>query len=155
MTDHLYIQHSVARQATNIRLLYGTHRFQCSCCFCTLTLDNFCPVDHDTTMSTCCHMYNELISWSAELYIDIDVCYGGAGLHKLNHHAASWRVQFRVLYWRCIVSSIRNPLDMGARILTSLWLGVFVGLVFLRLPSGTAWCACMTVTCYISPFHLL
>ena len=44
---------------------------------------------------------------------------------------------------------------MGARILTSLWLGVLVGLVFLQLPLGMAWCACMTVTCYISPFHAL
>ncbi|DBA76068.1 TPA: hypothetical protein ACH3X1_009814 [Trebouxia sp. C0004] len=120
-----------------------------------LTLGNFCTAAHDITISTCCHMYKTLILQCAELYIDVKVCCDGAGLNNLHHHAASWRVQFRVLYWRSIVSSITDPLDVGARILTALWLGVFVGLVFLRLPSGTAWRACMTVTCYISPVHPL
>lgn len=75
----------------------------------------------------------------------------GAGAHKLQagcwrlargnnsvdtHHYTSWFAQFRLLYWRSMVISIRNPLDMGARVLASAVLGVLEGLVFLHLGYG-------------------
>lgn len=75
----------------------------------------------------------------------------GTGAHKLQagcwhltrgnssvdtHHYTSWFAQFRLLYWRSMVISIRNPLDMGARVLASAVLGVLEGLVFLHLGYG-------------------
>lgn len=51
-------------------------------------------------------------------------------------HQTSWFAQFKLLYWRSMVISIRNPLDVGARVLASAWLGVLQGLVFLHLGYG-------------------
>lgn len=77
--------------------------------------------------------------------LDTQLCCISSGQKKSNHHAAGWQLQFRALYWRSIVTCTRNPLDMGARVLTSCWLGVFVGLVFLRLGSGTVPAECYTI----------
>ena len=59
----------------------------------------------------------------------------GSSSADTRHHA-SWFAQFRWLYWRSMVISMRNPLDMGARVLASAWLGVLEGLVFLHLGYG-------------------
>lgn len=79
-------------------------------------------------------------SWSAADLIALHN--GGSMQHKhptgqdLPSPGASWFTQFSVLYVRALRNSIRNPLNTGARILTSTLLGVFVGLVFFQLGSG-------------------
>ncbi|KAL6749179.1 hypothetical protein V8C86DRAFT_3145675 [Haematococcus lacustris] len=41
----------------------------------------------------------------------------------------------RMLLWRELARITRNPADVAGRMLLSTWLGVFVGLVFYRVPS--------------------
>ncbi|KAK9813235.1 hypothetical protein WJX72_011188 [[Myrmecia] bisecta] len=54
------------------------------------------------------------------------------------YHEVSWFTQFRVLYVRAAANCVRNPMNMGAWILASTWLGVFIGLVFLNLGQDAA-----------------
>lgn len=51
-------------------------------------------------------------------------------------HQTSWFAQFKLLFWRSMVINMRNPLDMGARVLVSPCMGVLEGLVFLHLGYG-------------------
>ncbi|KAK9820121.1 hypothetical protein WJX72_006338 [[Myrmecia] bisecta] len=58
--------------------------------------------------------------------------------NQTSYYHVGWFTQFRVLYVRAAVNCVRNPMNMGARILASTWLGVFIGLVFLNLGTDAA-----------------
>lgn len=52
------------------------------------------------------------------------------------HHHVCWLIQLNVLFMRAAHNVARNPLNTGARLMCSTFLGVFTGLVFLKLRSG-------------------
>ncbi|KAK9823456.1 hypothetical protein WJX72_002882 [[Myrmecia] bisecta] len=51
-------------------------------------------------------------------------------------YPTSWFNQLRVLYWRAVLGYLRNPLDVMARLLLSLTVGILVGITFLNATKG-------------------
>lgn len=48
----------------------------------------------------------------------------------------SWWVQYQVLFKRTFVGTLRNPAECAMRLLTNVWVAMFAGLVYIRLPDN-------------------
>ncbi|KAI8475784.1 MAG: hypothetical protein J3K34DRAFT_517194 [Monoraphidium minutum] len=59
-----------------------------------------------------------------------DAALAGAG------QRATWMMQFRMLLWRELLSTMRNPVDVAGRMLCFTVLAVFTGLVYWNLDEG-------------------
>nr|KAG5702507.1 hypothetical protein BaRGS_015139 [Batillaria attramentaria] len=54
-------------------------------------------------------------------------------LNLASHHTVNWCQQFEVVLWRTWLSFVRRPRVLRVRLLNSIVVAVFIGLVFLRV----------------------